>query len=71
MPKGQCKNITKKSQGNTAPPEASYPSTASTACPNTNEAQEDDFKPNLIKMLKAFKEKMNPLKKYRKIQSNR
>ena len=46
------------------PLEHSYSSTASPEPPNINEAQENDLKPNLIKMIKAFKEETNPLKKY-------
>jgi len=34
----------------------SYPTTASPGYPNTNEAQEDCLKSNLIKMIDAFKE---------------
>jgi hypothetical protein len=40
--------------------------------PNTIEAQENDLKSNLIKMIEAFKEGMNKsFKKSRKLQSNR
>lgn len=71
MAKDQCKNITKKSQGNMALPEASYPTAASTAYPNTNEAQEDDLKPNHVNMIQAFKEEINKsFKEHRKIHSN-
>lgn len=52
------------------PPEPSYPDTTSPGCPNELK-QEEALKFNLIKMIEAFKEDMNPLRKYRKIHSNR
>ena len=39
--------------------EASYPMTASPGYPNTVEAQENDLKSNLMKMIEAFKGEMN------------
>ena len=54
-----------------APPELSYPTTASPGYPNPVKALEDDLKSNLVKGIEAFKEDMNKsLKKYRTIQSN-
>ena len=41
------------------PSEYSYPTTASPGYPNTTKTQEDDLKPNRIKMAEAFKGKMN------------
>jgi hypothetical protein len=49
------KNKINKSQGNDTF-RTSYPTVASPEYPNTTEAQENDHKPNLIKMIKAFKE---------------
>ena len=37
----------------------SYPSTTNPGYPNETEAQEEDFKFNLMKLIKAFKEDMN------------
>lgn len=37
----------------------SYPSTTNPGYPNETEAQEEDFKFNLMKLIKAFKEEMN------------
>jgi hypothetical protein len=59
MVKGQYKNTINKSQGNMGPPEPSYGTTASPGYSNTAEAQENDLKSNLMKMIEAFKEKMN------------
>lgn len=59
MLKGQHKNTIKKSQGNMAPPEHSYTTTASPGYPNTTEAEENDVKANLIKIIETFKEEMN------------
>jgi hypothetical protein len=59
MAKDQHKNTINKSQANIAPPEASYPTTASPGYPNTTEAQENGLKYNLIKILEAFKEEIN------------
>jgi hypothetical protein len=45
------------------PSKHSYPTTASLRYPNTAEAQENDIKSNLIKMIEAFKDEINkPLK---------
>ena len=50
----------------------SQPAKASPVYPNADEAGEDDNKSDLIKKIKACKEKMKDIsKKYRKIQSNR
>ena len=59
MPKGQCKNTINRNQDNIAPPESSYPATTNPGYPNETEAQEEDFKFNLMKLIKAFKEDMN------------
>jgi hypothetical protein len=48
-----------KSQGNMTPPKHSYSTTASPGYPNTTETQENYLKSNIIKMIEAFKEKMN------------
>ena len=48
--------------------EHSYPTTASPGYPSTAEAQENDLKSNLIKMIEAFKEEMN--KSLKEIQEN-
>ena len=37
----------------------SYPSTTNPGYSNETEAQEEDFKFNLIKLIRAFKEEMN------------
>jgi hypothetical protein len=50
------------------PSEHSYPTTASPGYPNRPEAQENDLKSNLIKMIEAFKEEMN--KSLKEIQEN-
>ena len=50
------------------PPELSYPMTASPGYPNTVEAQENDLKSNLRKMIVAFKGEMN--KSLKGIQEN-
>jgi hypothetical protein len=67
LAKSHHKNTIHKSQGNVAPPETSYITTTSPRNPNIAKAQENDLKPNLRKMIEAFKEEMNkfPLKKYR------
>jgi hypothetical protein len=49
-------------------PEPSYPTTASSPCSNTTEAQEKNFKSSLIKMVGFFKEEMN--KSFKEIQEN-
>jgi hypothetical protein len=48
-------------------PEPSCPTTASSGYPNTPEAQENDLKSDLMKMLKTFKKETNPLNYYKKI----
>jgi predicted double-glycine peptidase len=48
--------------------EHSYPTTTSPGYPNTTEAQENDLKSNLIKMIEAIKEEIN--KSLEKIQEN-
>ena len=68
MPKGQHKNTRKKSQGNMAPSEPRYASTAKPGYPNKTKAQEEDLKSNLIMMIEVFKEKMN--KSLKEIQEN-
>ena len=45
------------------PSKHSYPTTASLRYPNTAEAQENDLKSNLIKMIEAFKEEINKSRK--------
>jgi hypothetical protein len=55
-----------------APPKPRYPTTTNLGYPNETEAQEENHNPNLIKMIDACKEYINkPLRKYRKIHSNR
>jgi hypothetical protein len=71
MIKGPQTNTINKNQGIVRPSEHSYPTTASLRYPNTTEMQENDLKSNLKKMIRAFKEETNSLKKYRKIQLNR
>ena len=58
MAKGQLKN-TNKSQGNMEPPEPSYLNTASTRYIKTTEAQGNDLKSNLEKIIETFKEEMS------------
>lgn len=68
MTKCQCKNT---SQGNMALQEPRYPITASPEYSNIPE-EHNDLNSHLVKMIEIIKEEMiNPLKKYRKIQSNR
>jgi hypothetical protein len=50
--------------------EPGYPTAARPGYTNTPAVQENDLKPNLMKMLDDFKEIMNKYK-YRKIQLNR
>ena len=50
-----------------APSEPSYPTT-NHGFPNETEAQEEDLKSNLIKMIEAFREDMN--KSLKEIQKN-
>jgi hypothetical protein len=59
MPKGQYKNTMIKIHGNMAPPEPSYLATINPGYPHETEAQEENLKSNLIKMIEAFKEDMN------------
>jgi len=59
MAKGPRKKTINESQGNVTPPENSYSTTARLGYPNTTEAEENDLKSNLIKMIEAFKEEMN------------
>ena len=68
MAKGQHKNTVNNGQGNTAPKELNYVTTASPGHPNTAEAQENDLQSNLIKMIEAFKEETN--KSLKEIQEN-
>ena len=42
-----------------APPEPSYPATASPGYPNPVKALEDDLKSNLVKVIEALKEGIN------------
>ena len=50
------------------PLEPSYPTTASPGYFSIVEAQENDFKSNLVKVIDAFKEEMN--KSFKEIQEN-
>jgi hypothetical protein len=68
MAKGPRKKIINKSQGNLIPLEHSYCTTASPGYPNAMETQENGLKSNLIKMIEAFKKKMN--KPLQEIQEN-
>ena len=68
MPKGSIKNTIHKTQVSMAPPEHNYSSTANARYPKETEAQEEDLKSNLIKMIKEFKEEMN--KTLKEIQKN-
>ena len=54
--KGQCENTEHKNQGNVALSAQSYSTPASPGHLNTTEAQENDLKSNLMKMIEAFKE---------------
>jgi hypothetical protein len=54
MTKGQHKNPINRSQGNITSSEQSYPTTASSGYPNMANAQENDCKSKLIRMIKAF-----------------
>jgi hypothetical protein len=56
MPKGQHKNTISKTQGNIAPLEPSYPTTANPGYFIETEAQGDVHESNLIKMIEAFNE---------------
>jgi DNA-binding XRE family transcriptional regulator len=55
MPKGQHKKKMNKTQGNMAPTVHIYPATANPEYANENEAQEEDLKSCLIKMIEVFK----------------
>lgn len=69
MAKSPEKNTVNKSQSSIRYSEHSYPTTASSGYPNTIEAQENDPKYNLIKMIEAFKKKMfKSFKIYKKMQ---
>ena len=68
MPKGQYKNTTKKTRGNRVPPESSYHVITNPGYPTETEAQEDDLKSNLIKMIEPFKKDM--IKSLKEIQEN-
>lgn len=63
MGKGQCKNTIIKSLGNMAPPDPSYLAKESLGYSNIAEAQEDDHKSNLIKIIEAIKKEINLTKK--------
>ena len=52
-----------------APPKPSYSPTASPRYPKETEAQEEDLKSNLIKMIEAFKEDM--IKTLKEIQTGK
>jgi len=69
MAKSPQKNTVNKNQGNKKTSNHNYPTTASHRCPNTTEAQEDDLKYNLIKMIETFKEEIN--KSIKEIQENK
>ena len=56
MPRGQYENTINNSQDNMAPPELSYPTTASPGYSNIAEAQENDLKTNFMKMIEVLKE---------------
>ena len=60
----QGKNIINSRKGNVAPPEPNYPITATLDYSNTVEAQENDLKPNFMKIIGEMpEEEMNkPLK---------
>lgn len=59
MLKEQHKNTINKTQGNMTSTEPSCPATTNPGYPNETEAQEEDFKFNLMKLIKAFKKDMN------------
>lgn len=71
MAKGPRKNTIDKSQGDRTPSKHSYPTTASPGYPNTTKTQEDNLTSDLIKMIEAFKDKTNSVKKYKENTSNR
>lgn len=68
MGKGQCMNTITKSQGNMAPPEASYCARESLGYAHIAEAQEDDLKTNPIKTTEASIKKW--IKSHKEIQEN-
>jgi hypothetical protein len=68
MAKGQPKNTINKGQGNMTSSGYSYTTIASPGYHNTNKAQENDLKSNLIMMIESFREKMN--KSLKGIQEN-
>ena len=68
MPRHQHKNTVNKSQGNMAPPEPSYPTTARPKYSNIAEAQENNLKINFMRMTKVLKEEMSRF--LREIQEN-
>lgn len=51
-----------------APPKSSYPTTASPGYSNIDEAQENDLKSNLMKMIESLEVEIN--KSFREIQEN-
>lgn len=53
----QCKSTNNKSQGNMLTQEPNSHIIGIPGCLKTVEAQENDLKPNLIKMIESFKEK--------------
>ena len=55
MHKEQCENTINKTQGNITLPEPSYAATTNPVYPNETEAEEEDLKSNLIKMVVCFK----------------
>lgn len=55
--RGQHKHII-KSWGKMTPPEPCYPTTVSPGYCNTTEAQGNDLKSNLMKVIETFKEEM-------------
>ena len=59
MPKRQSKKIIYKTQGKMAPPEPSYSGTTNPQYPNETEAQDEDLKSTLIKLIEALKKDMN------------
>ena len=65
---GEWKNRINKNHGHMAPLELFSSTIASPGYPNI--LQEQEMALNLMKMIEAFKEEINPSKKYMKIQSN-
>lgn len=71
MPVLEKKKIN-NSQGNPSSSELCYPTLASPQHSNTTEAEENDFKIYLMKMIEVLKEAVNmPLKKCRETQTIR